>query len=140
MPIIQEFDKNKKSKHYKGYGFHREAWQSHTSSKAFYESDSDDYDNDDFYGKRGGYIDIASIIKNKGQFVNDNKDTIQSVSSTVGKVIDTTGKILDTVKSSNELKKMEEVKKIRASKKFTPEQESTMIGAGFARFSSSKTN
>ena len=121
MTILQEIDK--KINPYKGTIYYGHGFQK--ISTAFYESDSDE----EFIG---GLIDIGSLISNVSKAVSDNKDTIQSIASTAGKFVDLGKSISNTVKSNQELKKLENVKRNR--KKFTPEQEQILLGEGFATF------
>ena len=125
MVIQQNIDKQRNPyKHtlYAGTGF------SYKTSKAYYN---------------GGFIDLASITnagKTAAEFVQNNKDLIQTGVSTVGKVIDLGKSISESVKKSKEV---EQIKELRAKKKpkieykFTPEQEERMqkLGSGFSTFS-----
>ncbi len=98
MPILFENDRKRnpyKNTLYQGQGFQK-------TPKAFYEIDTDE--DDEHYG---GWIDLGSIISNMGNFVKDNKDTIQSVASTAGKVVDLGKAINETIKASNKGKKKE---------------------------------
>src|SRR5438093_1666196 len=64
----------------------------------------------------GGFIDFGSIInagKTAIDFVQNNKDLIQSGVSTVGEVASMAKGISDAVKSSNELSKLKEIKEMR---------------------------
>ena len=68
----------------------------------------------------GGFIDFGSIInagKTAIDFVQNNKDLIQSGVSTIGEVASMAKGISDAVKSSKDLEQLKTIKEMRKKKK-----------------------
>lgn len=89
-----------------------------------------------YLSKKGGMIDFGQIIN----LFKDNKDLIDSSVSAVGNISSAVKSISDTVKTSKELEKLQEVKKLKGKNKkkefvFDDNQINalrTMSGNGFA--------
>src|SRR5829696_10523152 len=140
MPMIQEIDKRRnlyKNTLYTGRGLYHSGFAVKTS-KAYYEGGQL------LTSELGsGFLDLASIVnagKTAAEFVQNNKDLIQTGVSTVGKIVDLGKSIDDTVKKSKEIEQIKELraksKKPKTEYKFTPEQEDKMrkLGQGFQTF------
>src|SRR5829696_853974 len=136
MPMIQEIDKRRnlyKNTLYTGRGLYRSG-----TSKAYNEGGQL------LTSELGsGFLDLASIVnagKTAAEFVQNNKDLIQTGVSTVGKIVDLGKSIDDTVKKSQEIEQIKELRaksrKPKTEYKFTPEQEDKMrkVGLGFQTF------
>ena len=85
---------------------------------------------------------IIDVIKEIGNVINENKDTVSAVSSTISSVANAGKAIADTIKVSKELEQLKTIQEIRKKKKhkpkeieLTPEQIEALkkLGSGFVK-------